>query len=387
RAARRARRYTASAPIRNGRRRRHRRPARRCAAGQCQPATPIPSRGRSPPGSGARRGRCTSRRRATRGTPTTSSASATSPTRSPWMPAGACSATRSTAAATSCWMRRRSRLSAMRDPFRRRRTRVPSVTRSTVPPFSSTEPDRKRSTSAKAPLSVAMALGILLVGCAGQAVPPPRAVDTSPRLRATAEPRLASCDGSGALPAVHRRSCGDEPVAQLDRQLISHYHRLRQELDPVGSMLLTANHRQWLLSRGEQCRLDNARGPDEQAIACLGSLYRKRSREMDTWAAARVAPRPGRNAWTSYVEYRLVDDQDSACRSLEQELNQEVSRHGIPSPARLDGVRMLAGTHARQASAEVGGQRVGVELYNPGVYAGYQNRARSLSVNGQPLLD
>src|SRR5690606_39597933 len=53
----------------------------------------------------------------------------------------------------------------------------------------------------------------------------------------------------------------------------------------------------------------------------------------------------------------------------------------------LAGGRMLAGTHARQASAEVGGQRVGVELYNPGVYAGYQNRARSLSVNGQPLLD
>src|SRR5690606_14408140 len=96
---------------------------------------------------------------------------------------------------------------------------------------------------------------------------------------------------------------------------------------------------------------------------------------------------PGRNAWTSYVEYRLVDDQDSACRSLEQELNQEVSRHGIPSPARLDGVRMLAGTHARQASAEVGGQRVGVELYNPGVYAGYQNRSRYLCVIGQPLLD
>lgn len=241
--------------------------------------------------------------------------------------------------------------------------------------------------SAKAPLSVAMALGILLVGCAGQAVPPKPAVDTSPRLRATAEPGLASFDCSGALPAVHRQICADETLAQLDRQLISHYHRLRQELDPVGSMLLTANHRQWLLSRGEQCRIDNARGPDEQAIACLGSLYRKRSREMDTWAAARVAPRPGRNAWTSYVEYRLVDDQDSACRSLEQELNQEVSRHGIPSPARLDGVRMLAGTHARQASAEVGGQRVGVELYNPGVYAGYQNRARSLSVNGQPLLD
>lgn len=232
----------------------------------------------------------------------------------------------------------------------------------------------------------ALILSGVLAGCAAP-VPPKPPVDTTPKLRQAIVQTRASFDCQGALPKVHQQICADDQLAQLDRNLIDRQHQLKQQLDWVGGMLLAANHRQWLLSRGELCPVNEGQLRDEQAITCLSGLYRQRARQMEEWAASRVSAPAGQSAWASYAEYRLVDDQDGSCRNLEHELNQDLQRHGMPSPARLPGVKMLAGSHAASGSASVAGQQVNVELYNPGVYAGYQTRARGLTVNGQPLLD
>jgi len=226
----------------------------------------------------------------------------------------------------------------------------------------------------------------LLAGCAAP-VPPKPPVDTTPKLRQPVVQTRASFDCNGALPAVHRQICSDDGLAQLDRNLVDRHHQLRYELDAVGAMLLAANHRQWLLSRAELCSVTATQGRDDRAIACLSALYRQRGRQLEEWGGQRVRNTTGRNAWASYAQYRLVDDRDASCQTLERELNLDLQQHGLASPARLPGARMLAGSHADSGEVTLVGQQVNVELYNPGVYAGYQPRARGLTANGQPLLD
>jgi len=233
--------------------------------------------------------------------------------------------------------------------------------------------------------SSALLVAVVLLGGCAAPVPPKPPIDTTPKARQPLPQTRASFDCNGALPAVHRQICADETLARLDKELIAQQHRLQQEVDPVGRLLLAANHRQWLLSRGELCRVPD--GPDAQAQACLMALYRQRSRELNEW---KIPPMTGSgpHALASYAEYRLADNRaPGLCEPLGQELNRDLRSNGLPSPARLSGVSMLAGSHAPTAQARVNGRQVMVELYNPGLYAGYQIRARGLSIEGQPLLD
>lgn len=233
--------------------------------------------------------------------------------------------------------------------------------------------------------SVLLVSAALLAGCAAP-VPPKPPIDTTPKARQPLLQTRASFDCSGALPAVHRQICADDALARLDKELVAHQHRLQQELDPVGSLLLAANYRQWLLSRGELCSVTAE--PDAQSQACLTGLYRKRSRELEGWPIAQPVSNTGAHALSSYAEYRLVDNRASGlCEPLEQELNRDLRSNGEPSPARLSGVSLLAGSHAGTANASVDGREVRVELYNAGLYAGYQIRARGMSIDGKPLLD
>ena len=240
---------------------------------------------------------------------------------------------------------------------------------------------------ARATFSYVLLAAGLLAGCAAP-VPPKPPVDTTPKLRPPVTQTRASFDCNAALPNIHRQVCADDGLAHLDRSLAGRQHQLQQELDTLGSMLLAANHRQWLLSRAELCPVAEGKERDEQAIACLSAMYRQRGRMLDEWAASRVSAEPGQSAWSSYAEYRLVDDRDAdICSAWGQELNRDLQQYGIPSPARLAGVQMLAGTHAPDATVSLGDRQVNVELYNAGVYAGHQSRARGLTVNGQALLD
>ncbi|SDS33986.1 Ankyrin repeat-containing protein [Halopseudomonas litoralis] len=231
-----------------------------------------------------------------------------------------------------------------------------------------------------------LVIAALLAGCAAP-VPPKPPLDTTPKARQPLPSTKASFACGGALPAVHRQICAADALAQLDKDLVARQHRLQQELDLTGSLLLAANHRQWLLSRGELCGIDTDAEPDAQAQACLTAMYRQRSGELARWQP--VEPTAGgTHALASYAEYRLMDNRAGAmCEQLGQKLNRDLRSKGMPSPARLPGIRLLAGSHAPAATASVDGQQVKVDLYNAGLYAGYQMRASGLSINGQPVMD
>ena len=227
----------------------------------------------------------------------------------------------------------------------------------------------------------------LLGGCAAP-VPPKPPVDTTPKARPALQQTRASFDCMGVLPAVHRQICADDALAEMDKALVLEQHRLQQELDPVGSLLLAANHRQWLLSRGEQCAVTGTTEPNERLRHCLIRLYQQRRQALENWPSSSPATGSDVHALASYAEYRLVDNRDAGiCEQTGTELNRDLRRHGMPSPARLAGVTLLAGSHAQAPQVNVDGHQVSIELYNAGLYAGYQTRARGLSVDGQPLLD
>src|SRR5690606_20087691 len=119
-----------------------------------------------------------------------------------------------------------------------------------------------------------MIIAALLVGCAAP-VPPKPPLDTTPKARQPSPSTRASFACSGALPAVHRQICADDALAKLDKDLVARQHQLQQALDLAGSLLLAANHRLWLLSRGEVCGIDADAEPDTQAQACLAAMYRQ----------------------------------------------------------------------------------------------------------------
>ena len=151
---------------------------------------------------------------------------------------------------------------------------------------------------------VALIAAVLLTACAAP-VPPKPPIDKTPKAPSTLVQTRASFDCTGALPAVHRQICTDDQLARLDKELVARQHQLQQELDPVGSLLLAANHRRWLLSRAEQCDLVDGE-PSAQGRACLVSLYQQRLQALQTWAQpAPVAP-GGVHAMASYAEFRLA---------------------------------------------------------------------------------
>lgn len=231
-----------------------------------------------------------------------------------------------------------------------------------------------------------------LSGCAGQPVagpvdntPPPPSI---PGERAST---LASFECGGALPEVHRQICASDDLSLADRRLHEQHRARVQAADMAGTLLIEANHRQWLLGRAGHCGLGAQSGTeikaDSQAIGCLQALYRQRSRELAVWPETRPQARNKPHAYAAYVDYRLADSRDPAlCTAMNADLNNDLARNGTPSAARLPGVNMLAGTHAENTSANIDGNEVQVDVYNAGAYAGYENRSRVLIVNGQAVL-
>lgn len=233
----------------------------------------------------------------------------------------------------------------------------------------------------------------ILVGCATEPVSGPVEFhDFTPRIQESRTQTLASFECGGALPAVHRQICASEELSRMDRALVEQQRERLQGLDTVGALLLEANHRQWLLSRGSACGIESGTGteirPDGQAIACLQAQYRQRARRLAEWPQATSQTQGEAHAYASYVDFRLADSRDAAvCTPLMEALNNEVRRNGVPVPARLPGVTALAGSNGPQAEAVVDGTTVRVELHNAGVFGGYQTRARGLTLNGQAVMD
>ncbi|MES2821209.1 MAG: ankyrin repeat domain-containing protein [Pseudomonadota bacterium] len=226
-----------------------------------------------------------------------------------------------------------------------------------------------------------------LSACNTPAPTPPAPLPVAPKA-----PDLASFPCEGALPAVHRQVCASDALARLDRQVVEQYRSQLRTLDLPEALLLEANQRQWLLSRAGQCQLVEQLGTaivaDPPAIACLEAAYRQRAQQLASGSEVRPEARQGTHALSAYAEFRLVDNRDpTLCGPMTSALNQDLARHGLPAPARLPGATALAGSQGPAASALLDGMRVAVDLYDAGPYAGYQLRARGLSLDGRPVVD
>jgi uncharacterized protein YecT (DUF1311 family) len=224
------------------------------------------------------------------------------------------------------------------------------------------------------------ALGAALVACT---TPEPIAKPIAPPVQPRAA-SLASFDCVDGLPALHRQICASETLSRLDKQVVEQYRSRLRSLDLPGALLLEADQRQWLLSRAGQCPpADGANAQD-----CLLAIYRQRADDLANWPEAQPAARHGAHGLSAYAEFRLAESRDAnLCETMKSTLNEDLQRNGLPVPARLPGATALAGSHGPGASVELGGQRLSVDLYDAGPYAGYQLRARGLSRNGQRIID
>lgn len=240
-------------------------------------------------------------------------------------------------------------------------------------------------------LVLAVALATLGACVSGPTTSPVKE-DPAPRLTPLNADTKASFACSGALPAVHRQICADDALALQDKDLVAGLRARLQQLDLPGALVLEANQRQWLLSRAAHCGLGEETATsveaDAQAIACLQSMYRQRAAQLAAWPTPQSTAGSGRHAWPSYAEFRVAQGGgDGVCVQVGNALNQSLMRDGRISIAQLAGAELKAGSHAPASSIQVGSQQISVELYEPGLHAGYQQRARGLKVNGQVVLD
>ena len=238
-----------------------------------------------------------------------------------------------------------------------------------------------------------IALTALLGACASNPPPGPKPKpDLTPRLSALPTPGRASFDCSGALPEVHRQVCASDALAAQDRALAELLHKRLDQLDLPGALVLAASQRQWLLARGAYCGLGNASdrslvdNPDAQR--CLQGLYRDRIEQIRAWPEPQTGARSQRHAWASYAEFRVADEQRAGfCGPIATALNSALAAKGDPGINQLTGAELLAGNRAADAEVSANGHRYRVELYNAGLYAGYQQRARGLRIDDRVVMD
>ena len=233
---------------------------------------------------------------------------------------------------------------------------------------------------------------ILLSACASAPVPPKPKPDLTPRLSALPDAGRASFDCSGALPEVHRQICASDSLAARDQELTTLLHQRVNALDLPGALLLEANQRQWQLSRAGACGLGTEVGtalqPDTAAQACLDALYRQRINALRNWPTPPAFTSSQRHAWSSYAEFRVAEElRPGFCSAIGAALNRSLVADGEADITALPGATLLAGSRKGDREASVGGHRYRVELYNPGLYAGYQQRARGLLIDDRVVMD
>lgn len=233
---------------------------------------------------------------------------------------------------------------------------------------------------------------ILLSACASAPVPPKPKPDLTPRLSALPDAGRASFDCSGALPEVHRHICASDSLAARDQELTTLLHQRVNALDLPGALLLEANQRQWQLARAGACGLGTEVGtalqPDTAAQACLDALYRQRINALRNWPTPPAVTSSQRHAWSSYAEFRVAEElRPGFCSAIGAALNRSLVADGEADITALPGATLLAGSRKGDREASVGGHRYRVELYNPGLYAGYQQRARGLLIDDRVVMD
>ena len=229
-----------------------------------------------------------------------------------------------------------------------------------------------------------------------QEVGPPLAMAPSTLPRRVIDSNIKSTfDCAERATSLQDVICTDPELATLDLEVSLAFRQTLRAEPITGRSLLLGFHQHWLQNRGADCKLASTRlgdlAPNPELVSCLQQSFRTHTQALLTWAAP--GPRtPGTaHPVSSYVNFRLVDDREPPlCADMARKFDELLVTHGEANPNKLSGVNELVGTHSTNpvpGTGVVGGRNVSVELLDAGLYAGFQLRAKAMSINGRRVID
>ncbi len=230
-----------------------------------------------------------------------------------------------------------------------------------------------------------------LAGCnIHTALPMQPNVPDVPPMEETDSPTGFNCFEAGS--AIEDAACAHPTLAALDKRLASTLHARLREADIFGRDALLANQRVWLTGLASQCNLPPARtpghAPDAATVSCLAQAYQAHTQAVTMWENPPALAVVEARAMGESIKFKTDMQKDPAlCSVLAEKFVRYPTRDRGVDMTRIDGLTPIAGSHAGTADGGDAGQKIHVELYAANVFASYARRARSVSVNGNRLLD
>jgi uncharacterized protein YecT (DUF1311 family) len=226
-----------------------------------------------------------------------------------------------------------------------------------------------------------LAASLALSACAVHHVTP--YVPDASNAPETAGAAQASANCSEAGTAAEIAICAAPPLQDANRTMILALQANLRGASVFGRDALLASQRAWLLNLPTQCHLPEppAAAPPE-AGACLVSSIAERTAALHAWP---TPPSPPGGAIAQYVTFRpsagaAAQPDPAFCGHVAQLANDALRRTGDPAPQAM-GFAEIAGSHGPESAPPVA-----VDLYDANVFALFQRRARSVSLNGAPAI-
>ena len=190
---------------------------------------------------------------------------------------------------------------------------------------------------------------------------------------------------------VQNAVCGNPQLASLDIQLGSLFHRHMGSDSIFERDQVLASERAWALGLPGACGISaQSTGlPDPAVVSCLANAYQAQIATLANWPPPQIsAADTQNNVIAKYVHYTLLDaKQPALCANLGAQAAGALSDDGSINPNQLAGVTEIAGSHGNASGTSASGN-IFVDFHRAALYAGYQVRARSVTVASAatPLL-
>jgi len=194
---------------------------------------------------------------------------------------------------------------------------------------------------------------------------------------------------------VQNAVCASPQLASLDVQLASLFRQQMGSGSIFGRDQIMASQRAWLLTLQNACNVpvpsvnanDQATQPPASAAvtSCLAAAYQAQIATLTNWPAPPSADtQPA--AIAKYLDYKVLDSKQPAlCAPLQAAIHGGLDDNGAIDPTKLPGAEEIAGSHGAASGASPLGT-INVDLYRAPLYAGYQTRARGVSIGSNAVL-
>jgi uncharacterized protein YecT (DUF1311 family) len=224
-------------------------------------------------------------------------------------------------------------------------------------------------------------------GCTIHSIAPYAPSGTTPE---TADAATASTNCFEASTPAEHLACSEAPLAAPYRTLTEALQNDLRTADIFSRDALLASQRAWLLSLAGTCHLpDTADAPAPAGAAtCLAQQFQAQTSALAAWHEPPQTPL-GSYPIAQYVRFRASPGAQTLhpdfCAALARDANAALAQNGTLDPAAMPGAAEIAGSHG-QATGTNGGRRFAVDLRAANAFGSFQQRARSVSVDGTPVL-